>query len=154
MPRLQHGNPGGLLRGHHPAGTNQPGYGGQNGDWVQKKHQDETAGCGIEGSVAHDLSHVHFGEAQVVQADLRRATLCARDRAGFTFDADHLACGTNEASHEHGNASHAGSQIEDTLAGLDAYLAEQPFCHWRDSCGLPDQSLLLGRGVAPKRTQT
>jgi hypothetical protein len=96
----------------------------RHGSRVGKKHQDETTDGRVEGFVTVDLVHVGLGEADVPQSSLSCASVGPCNRGGIAFYAHYRSRGTNDSGQQHGHISHAGAEIEDSLARTNARLTQ------------------------------
>jgi hypothetical protein len=115
------------LERKNTARTNQLGKGAQNGNWVRKKLQNETAHGSIELFDFRDFGHIGLDEAHVGQSGFGSANPGPRNRARVAFYANHLARWTNEACQEKCHVSDARTYIKNALVWTDTCVAKKSF---------------------------
>src|SRR6266436_5726146 len=120
----QHRYPRWFLEGKHSTGANQANNGLQHGNWIRKKHQNETAHGGIKRPIDGNLVHVGVEKAHVAQSRRRYASLRPLNRSRITFDSHYLARSTDQPGNQHGNVPHARSKVEHTMTYSDTCFAE------------------------------
>jgi hypothetical protein len=103
------------LESNNSTGANQQRQLAQNGSWVRKPHQNETAhGC-VEGFTCGDLGNIGLDEAHIMQACFSHTSPRTVEGARVALDSHNLSGRTNDARYKHSNVTDARTKIQDTL---------------------------------------
>jgi hypothetical protein len=70
------------------------------------------------------LRNIAFHETHVKQASVGDPSSSADDGARVALDPDHLSGRTDELSRKHGNVTYARAEVQNTLTGANACIAE------------------------------
>jgi len=131
------------LESNNSTGANQQRQLAQNGSWVRKPHQNETAyGC-IEGFTCGDLGNIGLDKAHITQASFSHASPRAVEGARVALDSHNLSGRTNDARYEHGDVSDSGTDIQNTLTWTNACFTEESFGNRGETRSLSDQAFVL-----------
>src|SRR5689334_14172533 len=143
-------NPRWLLKDDHTFGPHQLCNRAQSCNRIGKVHQNEAAYRRIEWLLVHDQIHIRLYEGNVLKAGFPQAS--SRLANGFTvpFNCHNLSRRTDQSGYQHGHIPYTRPKIQNTLSGPYARFTKKSFGDGRDTCSLPDQTLMLSVGMAQR----
>jgi hypothetical protein len=79
------------------------------------------------------LRDIALNKPQVREAGIIDSTTSKSDRTRLALDSNHLSARPDDSSRKHRNISNTGAEVQDSLAGPDSGIQEQPLGERRET---------------------